>query len=205
MLKTKDRILFSALEVFNEAGVTGATLRGIAALTGISQGNLNYHFPTKEELVEALYFQLVEKLDLEFARMEQPGTLLAQIYQSSRITMKLLYQYRFLLRDLYKIMKDYPMINQHYLALQAARKIQFETIQQQLIVSGILRTEDFPAEYQRLYERMNIMGDNWINAMELLRNEDPDRLDYFVDLLFETLYPYLTDKGKLAYKEVIGE
>jgi AcrR family transcriptional regulator len=52
---TPDRILSASLRLFNEYGFTKTTVAKIAQATGITEGNLWYHFRTKDDLVAALF------------------------------------------------------------------------------------------------------------------------------------------------------
>ena len=182
--------------LFNEKGVQSATLRQIAMALEMSQGNLNYHFKTKEDIVEALYFELVERVDEEMKTMTATYSMLSMLYTSAQKSMLIFYEYRFLLRDIYLIFREHEKIKNHYLGLQEFRKKQFLGLFESMIVQGVLRKEEFDAEYERLYERMNIIGDNWINAAGLFKGSDEEAVSYYHQLLFEVIYPYLTDKGK---------
>ena len=70
MITTKQKILSQSLHLFNSHGVSNVSLRMIADQSGISVGNLQYHFKKREDIIEALYFQLVENLNklLELAK-----------------------------------------------------------------------------------------------------------------------------------------
>ena len=61
MSETKLKIIKQALHLFNNNGTSNVSLRAIAKETGISIGNLQYHFKKREDIIEALYFQLVDK------------------------------------------------------------------------------------------------------------------------------------------------
>ena len=52
---TRDRILAQSLALFNDRGLGRVTTAEIAAACGIREGNLQYHFPRKSGLVEALF------------------------------------------------------------------------------------------------------------------------------------------------------
>lgn len=52
--ETRQMIVTVAGEVLVESGYAGLTLKRVADAAGISVGNLNYHFRTKESLVEAV-------------------------------------------------------------------------------------------------------------------------------------------------------
>ena len=49
---TASRILEASRKLFNAKGYTATSVTEIAASLGISQGNLTYHFPTKQALAE---------------------------------------------------------------------------------------------------------------------------------------------------------
>jgi AcrR family transcriptional regulator len=200
---TKEKIIAKALELFNNDGVRETTLRKIARELGISQGNLTYHYKTKDEIIEKLYFDLAEKMNTEMQKMTVQSSSMQVLYTSSSITMKGLYAYRFLLRDLYKILKESEKLKVHYAQLQQLRTQQTSQIFTALVQEEMVRPPEFEGEYERFYERLNILGDNWINAHELLTDQIADPVKHYVDLLVEMLYPYLTEKGKKAYWEVI--
>ena len=203
MKNTKEKILECALDCFNENGFYNTTLRQIASSLGISQGNLNYHFRTKGEILEILYFDLVERMEIEIKKMGNPQSMMQVLFESSKISLSCLYAYRFLMRDLYKIMKEHTNIQGHYNQLPTTRLTQFTQIFDNLINQGVLRVEEFENEYRRLFVRMNILGDNWINTQELINKEIKNPIEYYQLLLFEVIYPYLTSQGKLDFNKII--
>lgn len=202
-MKTKDRILFKALELFNKHGIKEVTLRQIANALDMSQGNLNYHFSTKAEIVSQLYFQLVERMDEEMNRLNQNRPVLSFLYESALISMDILYEYRFITRDLYTVLESDNALKTHYLELQEMRKQQYLFVFQQLKNEGLMRAEELEGEFERLHERMNILGDNWINAADFFQKEGVSKVSHYHALLFELIYPYLTQKGKEQYLELV--
>ena len=170
---------------------------------GISQGNLNYHFKKKEELVEALYFELVHKMDVNMKDMSYSTNSIENLYKVSHVGIMQMFEYRFILLDFLQVMKEHPKIREHYLALQALRKQQFLGVFGQLISEGLLKPASFELEYERLYERMNIIGDYWINAFYIDQFKKRHDKEYFIQLLFEIIYPYLTQKGQSEYKKAL--
>ncbi|MCP3058823.1 TetR/AcrR family transcriptional regulator [Myxococcus sp. K38C18041901] len=55
-----ERILDAAMEVLVEEGYAGLALRGVAQRAGLSLGNLQYYFPTKQDVVRALLSRYLE-------------------------------------------------------------------------------------------------------------------------------------------------
>src|SRR3954470_23930671 len=64
---TREGILAAALDLFSELSFDGATTREIAARAGVTQGLVNYHFSSKDELwraaVDGLFAELSVALD----------------------------------------------------------------------------------------------------------------------------------------------
>ncbi len=53
-MKTRDRIVTTALSLFNEAGYGAVTTATLAERLGMAEGNLWYHFKTKRALLDAI-------------------------------------------------------------------------------------------------------------------------------------------------------
>ena len=54
-MKTRDKIVYAALELFNEHGERSITTNHIAEHIEISPGNLYYHFRNKQEIVRDIF------------------------------------------------------------------------------------------------------------------------------------------------------
>lgn len=63
-VKTRDRILETALALFNEEGEAKISTVDIAGVMEISPGNLYYHFRGKEAIIEALFNNFEEEMRL---------------------------------------------------------------------------------------------------------------------------------------------
>ena len=65
-MKTRDRIIHSATELFNDQGERNITTNHIAAHLGISPGNLYYHFRNKEDIIHSIFDQYARHLSDSF-------------------------------------------------------------------------------------------------------------------------------------------
>jgi AcrR family transcriptional regulator len=72
---TRARIQTVALELFTEQGYEKTSLREIAERLGVTKAALYYHFPTKDDIINSLIEDRIQRLDelLEWARA-QPRT-----------------------------------------------------------------------------------------------------------------------------------
>lgn len=72
-VKTRDRILSTSLALFNAEGEAQVSTVDIAAVLGISPGNLYYHFKGKEAIIDALFDAFeVELRQVLSAPMQRP-------------------------------------------------------------------------------------------------------------------------------------
>jgi AcrR family transcriptional regulator len=55
MTDTKSRILDAAEQLLSERGFAAASLRAVTAAAGVNLGAVNYHFRTKEALIQAVF------------------------------------------------------------------------------------------------------------------------------------------------------
>ena len=96
--RTAERILASTLELFNRFGEPNASTTMISAELNISPGNLYYHFPSKDELVNTLFDQYESQLyellaaSADVLDVEDAWFFLHSLFE-------LIWQYRFLYRD----------------------------------------------------------------------------------------------------------
>ncbi len=203
MKNTKEKILDTALILFNEKGLPKVTLRTIAKEMGISQGNLNYHFKKREHIIEALYFQLVENISQDMTRNLSENIDLGFIFKISNAIMHHFFEYRFFMLDFVQIMREHQSIKSHYLQLSALRESQFTGLFNTLIEAGILRQEELPNEYLFLYKRFQILGDFWISSAEVATQQvNNNTILKYSEILRQAIYPYLTKKGKINYNNL---
>lgn len=201
---TKSRILSTALHLFNELGLAKVTLRSIAKEMGISQGNLCYHYKKREDILEALYYQLVAKMDetVDVAASRSPS--LASSFLLSKEMMQHFFDYRFFMLDFVQIMREQKTIQTHYQQLSQLREQQFIGLFQLWVQEGLMRSEEFQGEYHNMYIRSNILGDFWLSSAITRSSLHPDIVEQYNRILFQNIYPYLTSKGKAQFKEIIN-
>jgi AcrR family transcriptional regulator len=63
---TREQILSGALRILLGEGYRALSMRRVAAECGLKLGNLTYHFPTREDLVQALLEAVITSYEIEF-------------------------------------------------------------------------------------------------------------------------------------------
>ncbi len=100
-MKTRERILEAALELFNENGVSEVTTHHVATKCGISPGNLYYHYRNKEEIIRSLFDQAIAFISEQEKAIDNGSSeTLHTIEQTLTLLSTLNWRYRFLKRDL---------------------------------------------------------------------------------------------------------
>lgn len=201
-MNTRDKILTTARRLFNERGTQRVSAKNVAATLGISDGNLRYHFRTKEDLVYGLYMTLVEQLNQKFNQYQTSPTL-SGMWEALQFTFAQFVEYRFLLLDFTGIMRQYSSIRTHYQALHQLRRQQFTDTVDELRNTGILRQDIPPQQYQHLATHFTIVSDFWLAHAEILHQKDAAaQRSHFTHLAFSLLFPYLTEAGQQEYQQL---
>jgi len=204
MATTKDKILATALQLFNEKGSEQISTRHIAEAMGKSVGNLYYHFKDKNAIIVKLYEQLVEKLNQGFDQMQAMEASLNMVMQAVKFTFTTLYEYRFLMINFVQIMRSIPVLKNSYQALTQIRKAQFKYTLDQLITQQMVKEEVLEIPFEYLQLQSTILGDFWISEAEILyQGEEKDKVQYFAEMQLYHFYPHLTDAGKTTFKNTI--
>jgi len=68
---TKEKIQQTALRLFVEKGITGTTIRDLAAAAGIAEGTLYRHFDGKDQLARELFSENFTAFALELDRLQE--------------------------------------------------------------------------------------------------------------------------------------
>jgi AcrR family transcriptional regulator len=111
--RTAERILLASLELFNRFGVPNVSTTMIAADLGISPGNLYYHYPAKEELINGLFKRYEGALN-ELLPASQGVRDVEDAWFFMHSLFELVWQYRFLYRDLNDLLSNNRLLESHF-------------------------------------------------------------------------------------------
>lgn len=201
-MNTKEKIIQTALKLFNEQGVDGVTVRHIANEMGISHGNLCYHFPNKDAIVIQLYDQLVTQLNQRLS-MDSfvADTSLHSIIDSARVSIATLAEYQFLMLDFAGIMRQIPVLRDKHRVLVIRRKASFRERIGQLRNDGLLKDELYPGHDDDLLEQFFIVGDFWLSSATILYDgASEDKIQHYQRVFLALFLPLLTDKGLSTWR-----
>lgn len=198
-MKTREKILDTARTLFNKYGVPNVTLRRIAGEMGISQGNLNYHFKHREDIIEALYYQLLEVFNTEKAKLDTEKMDIQFVLDSTKAGMSALFEFRFLMIDFNQNMRENPKLHEHFKQLELIRKQTYLYSFNIAIDAGIMRGPAFKDEYEGLNERIRVFSDYWIASAAVYEEPEESTVDKYHGLLVEMFFPYFTREAQREF------
>ncbi|CAM1349750.1 TetR/AcrR family transcriptional regulator [Tenacibaculum insulae] len=205
MSKTKEKILNTSRILFNELGYSNVTIRMIALKLNMSSGNLNYHFKKREDILEALYFEMVATFDERIANLEQQIPTLNKMQIDIKASMERMVDYTFFWSDLYNLLSLNKKIKTHFNTVYIQRKNGLDFVFNHFIDIQILNPFEFKKEREFLVERMINFGNTWLYASSIYKKEafTNKYINKQTNSLMTLLYPYLTNKGKKEFQLLV--
>ena len=111
--RTAERILEVTLELFNRFGEPNVSTTLISAELNISPGNLYYHYPAKDELINSL-FDRYERALSELLNASDGVRNVEDAWFFMHTLFELIWQYRFLYRDLNDLLSKNRRLETHF-------------------------------------------------------------------------------------------
>lgn len=190
-MSTRERILDTALALFNEGGTASASTNHIAAACGISPGNLYYHFRNKEEIIRALFDRMFTIWGQSSMPADRPLAL-ADLQVIVRNAFALLGEYRFIYRELIALLRRDEYLQRRWSELRERGFSGVRDLFDHFAAAGVLRKPDDPAEMTRLAELVWLVSEFWPASVEMSGLPlDDAQMDHGVALMLQVLQPYI--------------
>jgi len=202
-MKTKDKIIYKAIEMYNNLGITNVSSRNISTELGISHGNLEYHFKTKSILLNAIYSKMSEGIAPVYEDPDTHEDLLVHFQNLLSELEKLQQTYLFFNLDIMEISRKFPEVKNKLDDTLFLRKRQTSVIIKNLIESNNFKEEPFEGCYLRLQHTIRILITFWKSQEEILVSFPSLKKDEMSLHIWSLLIPHLTDKGMYTYVSLI--
>ncbi|PIM53784.1 TetR family transcriptional regulator [Roseateles chitinivorans] len=111
--RTAERILEVTLDLFNRFGEPNVSTTLISAELGISPGNLYYHYPAKDELINALFNRYDKSLSELLGAVGNVRNV-EDAWLFFHMLFELIWQHRFLYRDLNDLLSKNRKLETHF-------------------------------------------------------------------------------------------
>ncbi|WP_373184463.1 TetR/AcrR family transcriptional regulator [Halopseudomonas sp.] len=193
-MKTRDRILNTSLQLFNELGERTVTTNHIAVHMGMSPGNLYYHFRNKQQIIAELFGAYEQQVD---AYLSVPQGRPLEIADKARYLESIfagLWEYRFLHRDLEHLLNSDPDLAQRYRVFSQRCVHSGEAIYQGLVDADILCRER--TDPQALAINSWLLMTGWVGYL-YTTVLDPEQPELTPELLRRGVYQVLAQERGL--------
>ena len=158
--RTAERILATALDLFNRFGEPNVATTLIASDMGISPGNLFYHFPAKELLVNALFDEYLSEINLllpaaaDVRDMEHAWFFMHSLFE-------LIWRHRFIYRDLNDLLSKNRHLEAQTKTVLQHKQQAFEAMLSGLQTHGLLNQS--PAQRHSCATHMVVVLTWWLS------------------------------------------
>lgn len=203
-MKTRDRILHTALTLFNEQGEVHTTALEIADELDMSPGNLYYHFKGKDPIIAALFDQFEQRISETLAAPIAAPLANQESVENNWYYLFVLFEdmhdYRFVYDNLTDLINRYPKIERGFKRILALKRAAFYALCDELIAQGGDTRE----------QQLNAIADNlsqtatfWFSFDHLLHGRrDPEiTMHRGVLQLLTMIAPYLGDAQQQFYRD----
>lgn len=181
--RTRERILETALALFNRFGEPHITTADIAGEMGISPGNLYYHFRNKNQIIGELFGAFERRLDALL--VPAGGTAgVEDLWLVLHLLFEAMWDYRFFFRDLDEIVsRDRRLASRFALILRRGVRTVMDLCRA-LVAAGAMHASE--REMAALADNVALVATYWISYQNISsgvpseRRADLDRAAYQV-------------------------
>ena len=192
-LTTKQKILEASVRLFNWNDVANVRLQQIADETGISVGNLAYHFKNKEAIVSAIYENLFDEFS-DILSAYLTGPKLTDFDRQMEQYHAFFTKYKFYLIDLFEIERSHPQIMERWrnyvgkMILQIRKRLDYN------VNRGMLKPEPASGAYDTLANNIWMTTVFWM-PQQVLKGKPIDDILLFKQAVWAHIRPHFSPKG----------
>ena len=185
--RTAERILAATLELFNRFGEPNVSTTVISAELNISPGNLYYHFPSKDELVNTLFDQYEARVVVLLAASDDVRDL-EDAWFFLHTLFELIWAYRFLYRALTHLLSRNRRLETHFPAILMRKKGALRVMLDQLLAPDA----DDPATRDAVAASMVVLLTYWLSYEYVLQPRTAMEPENAQDALLRGAYHVLS-------------
>ncbi|MDL2218734.1 TetR/AcrR family transcriptional regulator [Ruminococcaceae bacterium OttesenSCG-928-O06] len=192
----KEEILNTARRLFNQRGYNEVSMRDIADALSISVGNLTYHYPRKEDLMEAVVLEMHRYYTPPTVPQSLPALNALFARLQNNVQQNAFYFWHYTqLAQLSPVIHDIQtkVLQDHHAMLLGALQL-FES-------QGLVQPEAYKGHYTQLALAVKILCVYWEPHSHM--SEGLPLPNDFLDCIWSVLIPVLTDEGREIYREKI--
>lgn len=194
MATTKDKILETSIDLFNEKGCLNTSTRHISEKLGISVGNLYYHFKNKEEILIEIFINYVNTIfkEVKAINYDKDEIFLLKDFLLNNLETDI--RYRFLHLELNLLLITFPKFKK-IMEEQLVNEIKMikKLLNHQISYAYIKPMHDKEIDF--LVSNSWIIATNNLSYWNLLSNDLIENAKKGSLNIYYLIKPYLTQKN----------
>ena len=203
-MDTKDKIIATAIDLFNIHGTKAISTNHIAKEMGISPGNLYYHFRSKNDIIRSISDnfsnELGSVLKIQLDTISDFSSNLTSLFNRF---FKIQQSYQFLFLEGVHLTKQDSRLLDNYTNLRSLIKKGYHELLSNLVKIKIMKRQSLNIIDDLMDAQWIIMW-YWINHTILDRNTYDDfQIKKGIKLSFSIIKPQLTSIGKVAFDRAL--
>ncbi len=193
--QTKSNILQKAIELFNESGTASISMNALAEALGISAGNLQYHYKSKEDVIRAILEQMFSEFDVIYQPAEGQFTL-DTLRQLMRLNFGIIWKYHFFYRELTALLRNDKNLAKRYREIQEIRLQEQQELFRRLMDAGVVRRDLSDEELKNVTLIGWVLGNTWLSFLESTGQKiNSAAMEHAVEIMVQHFKPYLQEKS----------
>jgi AcrR family transcriptional regulator len=167
--RTRERILETALLLFNRLGEPHATTADIAGEMEISPGNLYYHFRSKDQIIAELFAAFEQRLDGLLVLPEGRRAGVEDLWLLLHLLFEAMWDHRFLFRDLDEILSRNRKLATRFAAIMHRGVGTVVELCRGMVATGAMRASE--REIGALADNVAVVATYWISYQKISAGE----------------------------------
>ena len=195
--RTRERILETALSLFNTFGEPTVTTAAIALELGISPGNLYYHYHSKEKIVDDLFAAFRKEIETTLAAPQRRLPHAEDCWLFLHLVFEAIWKFRFLYRDINELISRYRCVETQFKRIVAHKTRVAEDILLGLVQAGQMQASK--REAATLAENMTLVATYWLSFEFARRPRETQNAEALARGAFQVMSlaaPYLAPRER---------
>ena len=204
--RTRERIVETALALFNQLGEPHITTADIADEMEISPGNLYYHFRNKDEIIAELFAAFERRLDGVFALPEGRGASVEDLWFLLHLLFEAMWDHRFLFRDLDEILSRNRRLASRFALIMRRGTTTVIELCGGLVAAKMMHASE--REIAALADNVALVATYWISYQKLSAAEraaDVISLDRAAYQVLSLVAPFLRGEARELVERLSAE
>ena len=201
--ETQNKIIKAAIDLFNEVGASSASTNKIAELAGISKGNLHYHFPSKREIIFAIW----GRMELEITGWHK-DSLEPTIQSMARMVLRQyrqIWKYRFFYRELNILLEQDAELKYRFQRVRHLRMEDVFLFFKAMAAHGVIKDSISDVELRELIRISWIVSDFWLSYVAVENDHiDMTTMQEGYRLILQLFRPVFTTRAVREIPDSFG-